>query len=161
VSDVRVLVDGTVRAERLDGSAIDLDPGPHRLRLEPARGAVVEQDVLARIGEKNRAIDAVVGAPSAAPTTPADVTRPHRLPTTAYVFGGVAAVAFGSFAFFGITGYARLQDMRSSCRPFCAQGDIDALRQKLLVADISLGIGLVAAAATAWVVLSQRPERTP
>jgi hypothetical protein len=163
VTDVRVLVDGKLEAERLDGTAVSLDPGEHRIRLETAHGTAVEETLVARVGEKNRAVDVTLGAPVEAAPVPSAwapsasrATPEARRPlVVVYVLGGTAAVALASFGYFAISGFNQLQDMRGTCRPFCAQSDIDSLHHKLLVADISLSVAVVALAAGAVALLTQ------
>jgi len=58
---------------------------------------------------------------------------------------GVGAVAFASFGYFGLSGLSKRSDL-DKCTPHCRQDDIDATRRSFLVADVSLGIGIVAAA---------------
>jgi hypothetical protein len=55
---VRVTVDGQVFAEQLDGKGAPIDPGEHVVRFEMAGAAPIEQRVLIREGEKNRALSA-------------------------------------------------------------------------------------------------------
>ncbi|WP_049949601.1 hypothetical protein [Sorangium cellulosum] len=75
--DVRVLVDGRPLAAALDGKALPVDPGPHTFRYEPASGPTVEERVLIREGEKNRAITVTLGASSAgAPASPPPPAAP-------------------------------------------------------------------------------------
>ena len=56
--DVRVLVDGKPLAQRLDGRAVELEPGDHLLSFQPgvAGAAPVEMRVVVREGEKGRLI---------------------------------------------------------------------------------------------------------
>ncbi len=55
---VRVLLDGRVLLDRLDGSAVVLDPGEHHVRFEIASMGALEKDIVVRKGERNRTIDA-------------------------------------------------------------------------------------------------------
>src|SRR5262249_17676788 len=56
VLDVRVFLDDTRLAEKLDGTGVSLDPGSHRLRFERESSPPVEIDLVAREGEKNRPV---------------------------------------------------------------------------------------------------------
>jgi hypothetical protein len=53
-SDVRVTLDGQVLAERLDGNAIEIDPGEHDLVFESQGVAPVTRHVVVVLGEKDR-----------------------------------------------------------------------------------------------------------
>jgi hypothetical protein len=130
-TEVRVLVDGVVVAERLDGTPIEVNPGEHVFRFEPKGGAASEQRVLINAGQKTRALT-IVAAPSAPPPT-ARATR------TPWIFAGISAVALGSFAFFGATGLSRRSDL-DRCDPYCKQSDIDNVRYRFIAADVSLAI---------------------
>jgi hypothetical protein len=75
---VRVLLDGKPLAARLDGKAVELDPGEHTFRFELGDRAV-EQKALIREGERNRTLRASFAPPAAA--KPAVV--PASAPTAA------------------------------------------------------------------------------
>ena len=56
VSTVKVFSTDELIADGLDGRALALDPGKHRLRFLLPSGEVLSSDVLIREGEKNRLI---------------------------------------------------------------------------------------------------------
>jgi hypothetical protein len=62
------------------------------------------------------------------------------------VLGGVGVAALGSFAAFGILGKNQLATLHETCGAThtCAEADVDAARTKLIVADVSLGVSVVA-----------------
>jgi hypothetical protein len=175
VTDVKIRVDGEPLVDRITGVAHEIDPGEHALRFELATGEVIEEKIVARAGEKNRhvvvrapgpAAPAVVTGPPTASGRAADSSQPEHssqrsrgrgLPTLAYVFGGVTVVGLGVFTGFSLVGLSKESDLRSSCAPFCAQSEIDAARRDYLVGDIGLGVAIVAAAATVYVLLTDRP----
>jgi hypothetical protein len=86
----RVLVDGILVTDRIDGRAVEIDPGPHVIRFEATGRAPIERTVVLREGEKRRAIDASwasapssVAAPDAAGTARATVSvvaEPDQFP---------------------------------------------------------------------------------
>jgi hypothetical protein len=57
VIDVRVWIDGQLVTEKLDGKPIPIDPGAHDIRFQMENAPGVRQKVLARTGEKNRAVE--------------------------------------------------------------------------------------------------------
>jgi hypothetical protein len=68
--DVKVSVDGKLLVERLDGTAIPLDPGPHKFTFaSPSFGSVDKQLVL-REGQKDRREQVAFGGPSGSPVGP-------------------------------------------------------------------------------------------
>src|SRR5207237_6419559 len=54
--------------DRLDGTAIEVDPGEHLIHFETDGKPPVDKTVVVREGEKNRVIDVVLGTPP--PPTP-------------------------------------------------------------------------------------------
>jgi len=53
---VRVIIDGEVRREQLDGRAIPVDPGAHQFRFEHVGAPPVEQHVVLVEAQKNRLV---------------------------------------------------------------------------------------------------------
>ena len=187
VLGVRVLLDGAVLTERLDGKPMLIEPGEHFLRYESAGTVPFQERVVIRVGEKNRALTVQL-QPAASPasepspaTASADATpaaassdasatpaprseapgERTRSPALALVFGGIGVAALGSFAYFGVTGKADINELRSSCAPHCEQSQVDDAKRKLLIADISLGVGIVGLAAATWVFLAQSASPSP
>lgn len=78
---VRVLLDGRVLLDQLDGSAVLLDPGEHHVRFEIASMGALEKDIVVRKGEKNRTIDASFDSHVAQPKPPS--VKPELEPKTA------------------------------------------------------------------------------
>jgi len=135
--DVRVTMDGKPLTEKLDGHAIELNPGVHTLRFETTGRAPVEERVSIRVGERNRRVIATF--PDPAPATPATPSA-GGIPTMTYVLGGVGVLGLAGFGFFGATGLSKESDL-DQCKPTCASGDVDTVRTRYLLADISLVVG--------------------
>jgi hypothetical protein len=147
---VKVFVDGKLMAERLTGFAIELDPGPHKFRFESPPWPVIEREVLASEGVKDRPID-VEFAPPLPPamsiaTSPDGPPPGFRLQRSDYVFGGVALAGFATLAYFGGTGLYDADQLKQSCGSGCPPQDVDAVRTKLIIADIGLAVAVVALA---------------
>jgi hypothetical protein len=168
VVDVSVEVDGKVVATKLDGRAIPLDPGAHRFRFVGPDGAATEQQVLVREREKGRILQVELSRPSSAPPAPPApeptpteaVQAPASTPAAAYVLGGIGVLALGSFVYFAISGAGDASHLRSTCAPTCSDASVTDVRRKLLVADVSLGAGVVSLAVAAVLILS-RPHTEP
>ncbi len=158
LTDVKVTVDGQPFLDKLDGKPVALDPGEHILHYEAAGVALADDRVVMHAGEKNRQVMVRIGAPAPAPT-PATPEGPAKsssggIPTAAIVVGAIGVVAIGSFAFFGITGKSEISELRNTCAPNCEQSRVDSARSKLIVADISLGVGVVALGVATWMFLA-------
>jgi hypothetical protein len=165
VVDVSVFVDGRPFASRLDGKALDLDPGQHTFRFIPASGKAIEQHYVIREGDKARELPVFLddGRPSALPSFPPDPQASHRpIPILGWAFAGVAVVGLGSFATFGLTGRSEQDSTLGTCNPHCSPSQTDDVLHKYIAADVSLGISVAALAVAAVLVLTRptRPIRT-
>lgn len=157
LSDVKVSMDGNPVQDKLDGKPVLVDSGEHTFKFEAKDGAVKEERVILRAAEKARAIVVTFG----------DAKPPIREPIVAkegdggslvlpIALAGVAVVGIGSFAIFGIIGKGDVDDLQK-CKPNCPEADVDSARTKLIIADISLGVGVVAGAVAAYLFLT-RPK---
>lgn len=161
---VRVIVDGVVVAERLDGKAIELDPGEHALRFEHA-GKVVEQTMVIRQSEKNRTVTATFVPPKPAPAAstsgpsePAPSSEaPRPTPTAVYVLGGVgiASLALGTYFYFAQKSLH--DDLAGRCAPACSPDDVSPLKTKQTIAGVSAGVGVAALLAATVLYVSRGP----
>lgn len=148
----------------LAGTSIVVDPGEHVIAVE-RDGARGESTIVVHEGEKNRIV-VVTLATSATSSKPGriddhpvstdDSSSAGGLPTLAWVLGGVSVVALGSFAYFGIKGATDASHMRSTCKPTCDPSDVDAVKTKLLIADVSLGVSVVSLGIATVLSLSSR-----
>jgi hypothetical protein len=157
LSDVHAELDGQALDGVEGGRPVLVDPGQHAIRFGAQGWAPVEQVLVLRAGEKNRVLDVQFVTPA----EPKGSLRRDGVPILTWVFGGAAVVAFGSEAYFGITGLEdRAQDRSLPCAPGCPASDVDSIRTKFITADVCLGIG-VAALAAAVVVWATRPRSVP
>jgi hypothetical protein len=161
---IRVLLDGKPLVERLDGRAIEVDPGQHTFRYEYG-GEHIEERIVIREGERNRKLTAsfakATPAPSAAPTgasvPPPAAGAPRSAPLpgpeepspsrpvrpVTYALAGVSLLGFAGFAYFGLTGNSKAQQLERDCLPSCTDDQVKPLKTSYLLADISLGVGLL------------------
>ena len=153
ITDVRVFVDGVEVAGGIDGRAISINPGPHQLRFEHTGAEPKTMDVVIAQAMKDRVITVSFGADPAAPvpgTGPAPNPGPDRpadrgQPVAAYILGGLSLAAFASFAAFGVVGKNEADELNARCEmegEVCTEDEIDSARTKLIVADVSLGVGI-------------------
>lgn len=177
---VRCTLDGERLVDGLDAKAIAINPGAHALRCELTDVATmavspVEQSLAVVEGEKGRKVEisfepprapevaapiasaspsaSSVAAPPPSATTALVPEPPKRAPALAYTLAGVAVVGVAGFAYFGVKGLTDENQLRDTCKPTCNPVDADAIRTKYHIADVSLGIGIVAAGFAAWLWL--------
>lgn len=153
---VDVVVDA--KPHPLNGVAVELDPGQHRVEFRWHGGSTTHTEFLLKEGEKRRLIHGIepTTPPARLPlTTPIDVTEPTSTPGyLPHVLAGVGIAALAGFTFFALQGNGR-QD----CKPECTQAQADAMRTSYLLADVSLGVSLLALGGAGYFYL--KPERTP
>jgi hypothetical protein len=98
LSSVHVTMDGEPLTDKLDGSAIPMDPGEHRFAFEADGVPKTEKTIVARAGDKDRHVLAVLGAAppaaagavaSPATTSPSDGSSQR---TIGLVLGGAGIV---------------------------------------------------------------------
>ena len=173
LASVKVLVDDHQVASKVDGSPIAVDPGEHTLRVEAPGHAPVTQRLILRVSERNRLVRVVfqdgpkaptpVGPPRPATEAPSRTTEPSSsgTPVLAIVLTGVGIVALGSFGYFGLTSKSDLSKLRSDCAPFCDQSQLDDVKSRMLIADVSLGVGIVALGVAAVLFVTHAGGKAP
>jgi hypothetical protein len=167
LTEIRVLVDGEVAADRLDGRSIAVDPGLHTLRVETAQGRSLEQSIMFREGEKFRAVEFTFSpAPAPAPPSASTSVPPHPaeaeaprtggLPVASYVLGGLGVAAVTVGAVLDITGKDRETTLKNTCAPHCSHSDVQAMRTQVLAGDVTLAVGLASLAGAVVIALGPR-----
>jgi hypothetical protein len=172
LANVRVTEAGQTIQERLDGRAVEMDPGAHSLQFERQGSDPVVVSVLVHEGEKARQVVATFSngaapppavsalptppTPAAAVGVPASATRP--VPWTVYAVGGGALAATGTFAYFGLHGLSQ-RSVLDACRGSCDHDSVQAARTSLALADASWIVAAIGYAAAATLFLT-RPTVT-
>jgi hypothetical protein len=196
LTSVRVSIDGQPLAEKLDGRALQVDPGERVFRFEHNEQLVV-QTLLIREAEKYRRVPVVFGAPQPpapgpsagpspvapapprAPVAPAPPPSPvasapapppalpvppargwKPMPVATQVLGGVGAAALLTFAALAFSGYSSEQHLREGCgrTQTCNEDDVSSIRTRYLLADIALGVGILAGAGAGAIWIFAAPE---
>ncbi|MGK3967606.1 hypothetical protein WMF38_25965 [Sorangium sp. So ce118] len=157
VADVQVTVDGAPLTARLDGKAVEVDPGEHVLRFERAGSAPVALRLVVREGEKLRRVSTRLvrsagprggaGAPEEGALPPREegaASPPASALLLPIALGGVAAAGGVAYAALGLSARADADRLRTTCAPRCAEADVDAVRTKIVGANIAFGVGVAA-----------------
>jgi hypothetical protein len=92
-------------------------------------------------------------------TGPPSPSNAPGVPTI--VAAGFGALALSSFAYFGLSAQGEADDMRNTCAPSCPVERVDAVRSKLVVANVSLGVGVASLGLAAVLWLTQGPTSPP
>lgn len=149
-----ISIDGETVVKRVDGWAVAVEPGRHEVRAVVAGYPILEQKVVVAEGEKNRTVvfrlpdPARVEPPRAAPPSDQASSEPHGegVPAAVWITGGASIVAFGAFAYFGITGTSELSKLQDECgvTRACSKREVDDVKTTLVVGDVAAAVGVVA-----------------
>jgi hypothetical protein len=162
VTDVAVSLGDEPLASSLDGVAIAVDPGEHRLVLQRPGHAPVSQVVTIREGEKFRAVDVMLEpssrASGAAGGSPAAAAADFdgRLAAGGTLIG-VGVIGLASFTWLGLKARSDESDLKL-CKPFCSKAQGDSVLARYWMANISAGVGVLALGAATWLLLSGPSE---
>lgn len=159
---VRVLYDGEPLTEVLDGKAIAVDPGPHTLTFFAEGTKPLELKLVFREGEKNRLISTELGdaeksvqhfeRPNLAQASSSSTSQSQSL--LPYILGGVGLAGVAGFAVLGLMGNSDLAERERTCAPACSDSDVGSVKTKYILADVSLGVGLVSLGAAGYLLLT-------
>lgn len=157
VPDAMVSIDGAAIPGPVGATAVPIDPGSHRLRIETSTGDAAELSIVARPGDKNRWVRVQLARrPSAKEmatrASVSNVVEDRPVPLVTYVLGGVGLAALGSFAVFGVLG-----KVEQGCAPNCTADQVGSMRRHYAIADVSLGVAALSLGA-ATVVYLTRPS---
>jgi hypothetical protein len=169
LAGVRVEIDGQPVEGAFTGRAIPVDPGTHQIRFMAADGRSVELEVVALETVKGRAVEAnfspaapapgaegpvALAGPQMPPASEAPAVSSQPAPIVAYVLGGVGIAALAGSGYFAWSGRSQRNELADTCSPTCTEDRVDEVHTKYLVADILLGVGVVALGAGAYFYFS-------
>ncbi len=150
VADASVLLDD--RTIELDGRAVEVDPGKHRIRITRPASKPFETEIIAAQGEKDRVIVGKLVAEQAPPRTPPPLPppapeRPARavVPTSSWTAWGIGAAGLLSFSIFAVKARLDYDSYAASCGQRCSTSERDSVATTVTLADVSLVVGLVGA----------------
>ena len=163
-SQVEVRLGSKVFLPQLKPTAVPIDPGQHTFTFRTTDGTSVQQQVTAVEGQKNQLVGIDFAPrkqdPVKAPGDAGAESSMAGIPVGAYVLGAVAVVGLGSFGYFSLTGKSKQSDLEGSCAPRCSDSDYDDMQRNFVIADVSLGVALVAGGLATWLVLGSSKEAT-
>lgn len=153
---VRVYSNRRLLLDQLGTASVPMNPGRYRFDLVGPNGATVSRDVLLREGEIDRRVEAVfpVGGrldPGGAYRTASAV---WTVPVT--LCAATAATGLAVFGLFALRGKST-----EDCKPACSEEQVHDLRRDYLIADIALGVSVVAAGTAALLVWRQTRDTPP
>lgn len=155
LADVRVELDGVPVAKFLDGKPLAVDPGAHTMKLERSGVPAVELQVVIAAGDKNRAISVTFEDEPKPP--PIVETQTSALP---WILAGVGVVGIAGFAALGLSARSRLGELRDTCAPTCDPAEKRSLQTQLVLADVSLALGVLSLGAATYFFLKPTPATT-
>ncbi len=161
-SNVRVFVDDQLRFSELPSRALELNPGKHQLRFQHEELPDIERELTIAEGEKLVVVAvAFTSRKAASGTSPGSTSVPspraaiHRpVPWSVYALTGLGAAGVAGFVGLGLATRKRENELRGSCSPSCTEAQIDSVRDRATMADVSLLVGgaALALAATVYVL---------
>jgi hypothetical protein len=177
LSAVHVSLDGQPLAERLDGTALEVDPGEHLFKFESPAMPTVEKRLVIVEGEKNRHERVQMGEPKAvvvvgprptpfAPAAPAPPALSNDRRNVGFAVGGAGLVLLAAGGASGLVATLKWGDAKDACGPTfpvsCANksgaaSDRSTALTTSTLADIGLAVGGVALVAGAVIVLTAPP----
>jgi hypothetical protein len=163
------------------GSALEVNPGQHTLRVEldgyePIRDSVVVSEgmkfrvvtahfrdnapSLSRVGASDERLVSLPGSEPSRSQSEGAGQSGRPVPPLAYVLSGVGFVGVAGFVALGAWGKAEQNRLDRECVPRCEERQLDAMLVRYTLADVSLTVGL-GSFLGAGVVYGTRPRRPP
>jgi hypothetical protein len=162
--DVAVTIDGKEGTRKLDGRALDIDPGEHTFAFTLASGTKTEQHVLVHEREKGKSVAVVIGARTVAanagdPGGRPQGTSPLRLGGWVMVGAGVAGLAVGTV--FGLVASSKLSAPQcDESTKQCDPGVVSSANSAATVSTVGfVAGGALVAGGLALVLLAPRSTR--
>jgi hypothetical protein len=150
LTEVEILCDDKPLTRKLDGKALPVDPGLRDFTFTVPGLAPMTRQVLIREGERSRIIKVEFSRSSVAPPSPSanatTTAEPEVRPKgriLPYALAGVGALGIAGFATFALLGSSQQDELGRTCSPFCQSSQVDSVKTKFLLADVSLGVGLI------------------
>jgi hypothetical protein len=164
--DVRVLSDGKLLSERLDGRAVALDPGVHELVFEASGYTRERVKVTVLEAQKRRLIqlqltrDPHAAAQRMESARGADSALVRRRYLASYVLWGGALAALGAGIASGVAGKKEFDRLEGRCAgEKCSEGDVASGKHLYIGADIAFALAGGMTIAGTWLYFATRRRR--
>ena len=154
LADVKVTVDGSPLVDKLDGSAVPMNPGMHTFHFASSDGTTLDQQVLIKEGQTNQGVAVILKKPpptvpppvtpppvSPAPVPPSDATGSSTWKTVGWVLGAAGLVGLGIGTVFGVVALSDKNSANCDANKLCDAGPLSGARSAATVADIGLIAG--------------------
>ena len=182
---VKAKIDGELLAERLQGSALPIDPGEHTFTFEVAERPTVEKHLMIFEGEKlrrERVEFEAIAAPRPTPPPPVTLVTsetveqpPHpaarpplgKAKILGLALGGVGVAAIGVGVAYSFVAMSRRDHASSICPSDCSDTDgVNAWNDARSAGNIATGAFIVGAAGIAsgvvvWLLAKPAADGTP
>jgi hypothetical protein len=169
LANVTVVVDGAA-PRRLDGRALLMNPGQHRVVFEHPGHQILETPVFVTEGEKLEPRDVILeslvrlehddallpAGPLAGDSDGVRAADPGRaLSPWPFALGAIGVVGGAGFVYFGVRAKSGETDLEG-CSPDCSQAHVDDVKRDYLWSNVSLGVGLAGLlGAGLWLLLDE------
>jgi len=95
-----------------------------------------------------------VPASSPAIASPESLESPDlaSIPLATYLLGGAGVASLSAFAILATSAYASERELRDECGRACGEARVESVRERYLIADVALGLGIssLVAAGALW-----------
>lgn len=158
-----LFVDGASHPEC--ANSCQLNPGRHVVVARTNTAQAMEQVQLAE--HDSQAVELVFSpvrshdARQIAVTASSRSSTTYAIPTSTWIFGGIALAGVGVGTALGIGAVQRRDELLSDCAPHCSTDDVDGVRRRALLANISFGVSASAAALAVVTYVLNRPAKEP
>jgi hypothetical protein len=142
VFDAAVSVDGVAVATDDYARGMLLDPGRHSVRAERGSFFPGEQAILVTAGDRNPSVNLTLRRVHATETD--TVRTKNRTPALVVGAGGLAFLA--AFGVLGTWTLVDYENLNKTCGGHCMAAQVDPVRVRGAIADVSLGAGVVSLA---------------
>lgn len=165
-------VDGQPVGEWTHGEALQLNPGAHRIKVELDSHPPVIQEVLLAEGMRFRLITADIKSAAVSPEASkpepealhvskpavAETKLERPVPVLVYPLAGLGVAGLATFVGFSLSANSEYDRLSRTCAPFCRDDEVNAVKRRYLIGDISLGISGAALTGAAVLYLT-RPTK--